>query len=377
MMKVLFQFDPNTVPGAIQAQIVASNTGLAELEPGLQRYQFEAITFLHAWQLMGTSPQRFGNDISQYLIGAYNFSLWAPKTEFVQLDFGGSDFKRRVSEDMGASIACLFMVDSFGLDWMTITHIPANQNLDKLRPDFEGFVGADRYVFEAKGLTSLGNLTTTMDKAVAQAKSYPEGAVRKLALVTYLCSDCRQFKSQTFLLDPQLPANVLPDEISARRLHLIAVLDFAGLTETKKAYIRYLRAKFAAEAAERAGRTNEKFMARVEKEKEAVANKLASERAGLGSVEYEGHTFVVQHKEVVSGEDKLRILRGVSSRVLNHITRDEPIGLEDSRAPQEDTEETAPPLLQAAPEGQEADTSLFSDGTLFRIETIPTSDDTR
>lgn len=355
-MKVQFQFDSNSVPGAVKAQILASNGKLGPLDTGLYKYAFEAIQFFHAWQLMGTSPQRFGNDLSQYLIGAYDFLLRAPKTEYVQLDFGNADFKRRVSEDMGASIACLFMVDSFGLEWETITHIPANQGLDNLRPDFEGFVGNGRYVFEAKGLTSLGNLTKTMNKAVEQAKSYPEVAVRKLALVTYLCSDCRQFKSHTFLLDPQLPANVLPDEETARRLHFIAILDFVGLSETRKAYVKYLRGILAQEAAERANTLSKRHPARVEREKIAFLSKFAEERRNLLTFDFDGKSFAGRDLAITKDGQALKITLGLYSEVFRQIA---------------DGESPAPLHNQVTHIEDGGGVSVFSDGTLFRMQVAP------
>ena len=73
------------------------------------------------------------------------------------------------------------------------------------------FAVGNRYIYEAKGRSSLDNVIAAIDKSVLQVKSYPEPATGKYAFVTYLCSDERAFTSHTFMLDPQLPDTVSPD----------------------------------------------------------------------------------------------------------------------------------------------------------------------
>ena len=209
---------------------------------------FAPAVFLHAYTLLGNSPQRFGQDLSLYLSTANTFFDRGATSLVGHVSLVGiniSDAKKRLAEDLGVALSALFMVEAFGVGWDTIAQIPQNSQLSKKRPDFEGFDGRnDRHLFEAKGTTVLGSVESALHKAIEQVKKYPEAANSKLAIVTYLASDDRLFPSQTFVVDPPaMPDSVPPTRDVALLLHGGKVFQFAGLPETAAAYIRAL-AKF-------------------------------------------------------------------------------------------------------------------------------------
>ena len=203
-----------------------------------------ATTFVHAYALLGRSPARFNRDLSIYLAGVNAvFDRGHGKSGYIELGAGGTtDWKRRVAEDLGVSLAALFMVASFGLTWETIAQIPAATTLKKKRPDFEGFNGSgSRYIFEAKGTTSLGSVEKALHKAIAQVKQYPEVAEGKLAIVTFLSTDERLFPSQTFVVDPPaMPDTVPPTRAVATLLHGEPLFEFASMPLTAKLYLANL-----------------------------------------------------------------------------------------------------------------------------------------
>jgi hypothetical protein len=215
---------------------------------------FTPAVFLHAYTLLGSNPQRFGQDLTLYLATTNTFFDKSSAPLDVHLSLVGvntSDAKKRLSEDLGVALSSLFMVEAFGVAWDTIAQIPQNSKLSKKRPDFEGFAAHDvRHLFEAKGTTVLGSVEAAMHKAIEQVKKYPEASSSKVAIVSYLCADDRFFPSQTFVVDPPaLPDNIPPTKRVAQLLHGEKVFQFAGLPETASAYIKVLSKSLNAEAA--------------------------------------------------------------------------------------------------------------------------------
>jgi hypothetical protein len=141
------------------------------------------------------------------------------------------------------------MVEMFDVTWETITQIPVNSALQKKRPDFEGFSArGSRYVFEAKGTTSLSSVEKALHKAIDQVKSYPEEAESRIAIVTFLSTDERLFPSHTFVVDPPaMPDNVPPSRGIATLLHGERLFEFAGMPLTAKAYVAALAKALRAE----------------------------------------------------------------------------------------------------------------------------------
>jgi len=153
-----------SVPEGLRNQVTQNNSSLNSLDDELYSFEFDPVVFTHAWQLLGNSPTRYGNDLSPYLVSTHDFFSHRDRNGLLALTFGTPDFKRRISEDLGASIASLFMVNSFGLKWNTIAQIPENHNLSKTRPDFEGFnETGERYLYEAKGRSNINNVISAID----------------------------------------------------------------------------------------------------------------------------------------------------------------------------------------------------------------------
>jgi len=216
---------------------------------------FSPDIFIQAYVLLGDSPQRFGADLAFYLATVNTFFGMSPtvQTGFVSLvGIPQTDTKKRLSEDLGVALSSLFMVEAFGISWDTIAQIPLNSKLSKKRPDFKCFDAAgNRHLFEAKGTTALANVDKALSKAIDQVKKYPEAANTKLAIVSYLSTDERLFPSQTFVVDPpSLPDNIPPTKRVAQLLHGEKVIQFAGLPETAKAYLKALSVMLKEEAAD-------------------------------------------------------------------------------------------------------------------------------
>lgn len=207
---------------------------------------FSPPVFAHAYALLGNSPQRFGSDLSLYLSTVRSFFERSPSAVTNHVSLAGlnttSDSKKRLAEDLGVALSALFMVESFGVTWDTIAQIPQNNKLSKKRPDFEGFDSSGgRHLFEAKGTTNLGGVESALSKAIDQVKKYPEAALSKLAIVSYLSTDDRFFPSQTFVVDPpMLPDSIDPSRETAVLLHGEKVFQFAGLSQTSAVYLRSL-----------------------------------------------------------------------------------------------------------------------------------------
>jgi hypothetical protein len=354
-MKVYFRFDNGSVDASLRHQITAANSSLTPLDGELYAFQFNPVVFTHAWQLLGKSSTRFGNDLSPYLACTHDFFTRSVQTrDILSLQFGTADFKKRISEDLGVSIASLFMVQSFGIQWHTIAQIPENRNLSKSRPDFEGFTTTgDRYLYEAKGRSVVGNVIPAIEKAVSQVKEYPESALHKLALVTYLSSDERAFASHTFLLDPQMPDAVLPSLEVAEQLHFLNVLDFGGLFESRKAYLVLLKAWLAHDLAERSGTLSRGHVNRVSKALTAFIHAFEEDIRRREKLKYVNASFIIQSQEVASEHGKFRFTNGIHEEVANRIR---------SRGSSKLVGETS------FRRDHNGGTSLFTDGTLLRIE---------
>ena len=348
-MKVYFRFDKNSVPEKLMKSIITNNKLLTLLDNELFSFKFEPLEFLHAWQLLGNSSTRYGNDLSQYIPSVCDFfnKKRVNQNELLSLNFGTTDFKKRMSEDLAVSIASLFMVNSFGIKWENITQIPENNKISKFRPDFEGFNSlGERYLYESKGRSNLQNLISAMDKAVQQVKDYPESALHKLAFITYLSSDERAFASHTFLLDPQMPDIIPPDKDTSKKLHLIKVLEFAGFTESKKAYLTLFREQLAQKKLETISKGREGKLSNVN-EKFIQTFKAEVEKAE--SIEYKGMKFLGRALNIKTKHGNFKFTTGIHEKVINTESN---ISIENK--------------LDLDSQEQ---TSLFTDGTLLKVLT--------
>jgi hypothetical protein len=223
-MKIYLKLDSQSIKSIDIDTIIKNNNKLSCVEDEIFLYSFDPIVFTHAWELLGSDPSRYGTDLTPYLANTISHFRRISNTTNLHLDFGDTDFKRKLSEDLSVSLAAMFMVDSCGIIWHTFTQIPVNRNLSFKRPDFEGFDATNnRYLFEAKGTSALRGVLPAIEKAITQVKTYPENALYKFVIVSYFSGYRRAFPSYTFVLDPQMVDIVPADEEHAIILHYIKV----------------------------------------------------------------------------------------------------------------------------------------------------------
>lgn len=352
-MKVYFKFDRESVPELIRTQIASLNGNLISLDGETFAFNFDPVVFTHAWQVLTKSPTGFGSDLSMYLAGTYDFFLRNSTSEALCLTVGTTDFKRRISEDLSVALASLFMVNSFGVEWNTIAQIPSNRNLSKLRPDFECFDSAgNRLLYEAKGRSNIASVIDAINKAVSQIKSYPESAIQKLAFITYFCSDERAFPSYTFMIDPQLPDTVLPDQDTAEQLHFLNVLNFGGFYESKKEYLSLLKARFSLKSALAEGTVSKRLVNRVNNAKEAFTIAFDQEAGTKKHYSYLGESFIIRTTELSAGSQTFKISAGIHSETKNRVLAEDSSRLLDRSE-----------KILTADDG----ISVFNDGTLFMV----------
>lgn len=354
-----YRIDANTLALAATRPGISAVPAVTRFPSSLRLMSFSPAVFTPAYQLLGASSQRFGDDLFQYLAGVRAFFERADIAGGIDLtNSGNADFKRRVSEDLGVAYAALFMVNVFGVTWDTITQIPANIALSKNRPDFLGFADQERFLFEAKGTTVLKKVESSMTKAIGQVKEYPEQAVTKIAIVTYLCADNRFFPSASFVVDPpSLPETVPADQPTARLLHFAKILQYIGLPETAKHYLATLARKLTETRSAEIADTSFVASAKLESLMQELTAKLRAERESsrleivrIGQTNYVG-------RYINDPAHGLLIFNGAAERVLTKISALDPQGEE----------------IEVAPlEKDDGYVSMFSDGTVLTIKPVET-----
>ena len=349
-MKIYMRLDKQSISESVRNLIITNNRLLSSLDDDILVFRIDPIEFTHAYQLLGESSTRFGNDLQLYLGTVNTFFRNINHDGLLTLGFGDSDFKRKVSEDLSVGISSLFMVKSFGIKWETIAQIPSNKKLSKFRPDFEGFSAEnDRYLWESKGRTSPSTILNAINKAINQVKSYPEKAKHKFAIITYFSTDDRAFPSKTFVIDPQLPDILLPDMETAKYLHYIKVLEFSGFLEAKKAYIDYLFLMFRKKLSLR-GTDTWQYNQRINDKIGFISSAIDRIREDYEQTIINNYTFLCKTTEIEHEDTIYIIKRGVMDSVLNSLSN----GLVPDLNVQN--------YLNSA-EG----VSIFSDGTFFNI----------
>lgn len=212
-----------------------SNTQRAEIDPAL---------YGHVHHLLGSNPTRFTSDLRFYIATVRTFFDGQPQAQLINVPDGAdADFKKRLSEDMGVTLASTFMTAAFDIRWESISQIPANSKLSKKRPDFQSYSSSDDvkpYIFEAKGTTLLSSVEKATSNALQQAKGYPIAAHAKLVLTSYLSADSRYFPSATFVIDPPGPTSDFIDLEISILMHFEKTLQFSGLIKTSTRYISLL-----------------------------------------------------------------------------------------------------------------------------------------
>lgn len=211
----------------------ATNLDAVDGNEHLFRYRFETLRIDHAVLLLGKYPERFGYDLSFYLSTAQLFFTRTANDTFIVMPNGGSDFKRRFSEDMGVAAGSLFLVDTLAVRWETICQIPANQKLNKSTPDFVAFdSSSNKYVYESKGTTRPDTVDAVREKAKQQLNVHEEAGVTKFAMVAYFPNSAKLLPPYLFVSDPPTPLPQMSESI-AIGLHFLKVLEFCGLEDVR------------------------------------------------------------------------------------------------------------------------------------------------
>ena len=253
MRKMMVRLDKNTIPSALLNEIENQNPNLNNLVNDIYEFEFNENEFLHASLILSNNQTNFGYNIGYYLQSAYYIlqGLTPPPDQYIILDIGSTDFKKRAAEDFGVGISSLFMHKSFGINWQNISQIPANQKFSKFRPDFVAIEGDRKFIFEAKGTTQAHKISEFMGKAVQQAKSYTGSAVSKLAFVSYFPNSRKIFPSFTFISDPTIQEDFHElDRWFITMAHYVKVLKICGFTGSYQPFINVIVNKFRLEKEE-------------------------------------------------------------------------------------------------------------------------------
>lgn len=363
MLNTYVRFDSSSVPPQVLNSLVPSCVSLAHVAEHDYLLSLDPARFTHAHLVLGSNPNRFGADLSPHLVTVIDFFSKAPKSNFITLNFGTSDFKRRHSEDLGVAMASLLMVDLFDIDWSTICQIPENRKLSKKRPDFEGFNSKEeRFLYEAKGTCRLETVIPTIEKAIGQVKNYPEPALRKIAIASYFCSNPRAFPSFSFFVDPELPDIVPPDKDHAQQLHLEKVLEFAGCKSSASSYLKYLAAKFsferkiASEYPDIIARYAPQSLgdSKIETALEEFKMSFEREIGSLEAVSEKNRRYQVQRRIVTIEDAKYECVAGIDSKIIAAISED--VEFEKIESVSDSEPDSA--------------FSQFSDGTMFQLRRL-------
>ena len=120
-----------------------------EREWNLRVLKFDPLLFTHVYSLLGRNPARAGYGLSYYLATVNGFFDRNEGVHQLRLIGLATDVRKRLSEDLAVAVSALFMNGCFGVDWRSIVHIPVNNSSSRKRPDFEGFSGVERHLWES------------------------------------------------------------------------------------------------------------------------------------------------------------------------------------------------------------------------------------
>jgi len=296
------------------SKILSNNNSLNIIDSNNNVYMFEFddVEFAHATLLLGKDSQRFGYNLDYYLTCVLKI-LGHIERDYIVLDFGPDDFKRRASEDLGVGLASLFMVKSFNVRWETIYQIPTNRKLSKLTPDFEASQNGERYIFECKGTTQPNKIEDFLTKALDQVKGYYEPADGKLAIVSYFPKSTRTLPSFMFVADPpQRTDTGWLEKFDKILLHYIRALEYANLSNTSRAIREYLAYKVKVKEKEKAeGYISWREESRLKELESMILKVFEREIQTLEKVDFENLSFIGRWHEIRMRDLSIRVFRGI------------------------------------------------------------------
>jgi len=361
MLRTFVSFDSSTINFDTLQQIYTTNNQLQQVEQNLCIFEFDAITFTHVLMLLGQNQDRFGYNLFLYIntvVPLFNGSSISING-FIIIGQGSSEFKKRLSEDLGVAISSLLMNQSFNIRWETISQIPQNRKLSKKTPDFLGFdINDERYIYESKGTTQPQNVEIAMTKALEQSKAYPEPARGKFAIVSYFPTGDKSMPPFTFIADPPISNIFLPEKDNSILLHYTCVLSFVGLDTTLRAYETLLAEKFRLDRQDYQERVLERFPRNLGLQRflEPLIQTFEQERLTKETITWENRTYIGRYLEVP--DRRTRLFMGVHVETIEQIIR-----LDTNIQEIQNTR---------VREGEE-EISIFSDGTILKLQ-IPDAD---
>lgn len=367
--KGFLRLDHDSIHADDMAEIVgATNLSTVDAPESCFAFTFHEMEIDHAALLMGRNKDRFGHDIRHYLRSATGFFQDTPNG-FVTMPDGGTDFKRRYSEDLGVAIGSLFMVGALRMKWETIAHIPATKTIKGLAktPDFIGFTEVNqKRVFECKGTTLLQDVDKVRNKAKQQLDTYREAGVRKFALVTYLPISGKAIPPYLFVSDPPLELPTVSFELCVG-LHYLHVAEYSGLEETFDALQEVLAARVPFEE----HLTNEEeFPWRIRQKYRPLAEYLSdafqreSDKAETEKID--GEEFIGLWRTTLIGKKTVKVFTGIHrSRIESVIAMlQQPPGDRFGTVSQYESFGKA-----IVSDTTDLSFNLFGDGTLFLVAT--------
>lgn len=327
-----------------------SSAALTRITANCFKFEFEPIVLYHALQLLSLDPSRYGMDLQDYLAPVIQYYTQHSPSQFTDLDFGTTDYKRRAAENLGVSIASLLMVEVLGVHWDTIAQIQSVRKQRGRKPDFVAYSSSKGYVYEAKGTSRPHNISKQIKDATEQLRSLPLRGKGKIGFVSFFPGEIGHLYPSTHVFDP--PFNLLiPDHDDALQRHYIQRLSFLELNESAALFSDFMDAKLLAQSTDNSN-----------------LHYRAEDRAKLLRVQFNG----VFRKEIES-------LKSIKVGHWEHVSRSKEVSVRDRRVHytasciKEYLDPFSPPASDAkASTGYEAGRkraeSAFMDGTRIVIE---------
>ena len=319
--KTMVRLDNDTIDSQVIQNVLTTNQKLSAIDRHIFMFEFDDTVFTHTLMLLGRNSNRFGYDLQYYLnsIGLISKNL---PSEYLTLDIGSSDFKRKASEDFGVGFSSLFMVESFGISWQNISQIPQNTQFSKFTPDFVAMSGEDKYIYESKGTTQANKLSEKIDKALNQSKSYTESTTKNnFAFVSYFPNNRKVFPTFMFIADPPARNFWHMDDWHVLMLHYKNVLEYSHFRETLRIFIELLKQKIKIERLE-----EEIFSLRYNREvrtfenlKNQLLETFERELENLNDLDFQNLKFVGKVIPVESDGLRVRLFLGVESKVIENV----------------------------------------------------------